>query len=543
MKRSQLPPGSTVLRIARHSPGKGQSIDTQLAILDEYCQLNQLTVIHTFIDAGKSGYDRTRPDFAKFVQLVEQSQARVTDGVIFVENARLGRDFEMTQYIRNLLAIKGYIVESVIGQQLPGIAGYVVTALEDHFNQKKVEESKELISYGLKTLVQQKDPETGQYFGVWPAAVPAFFRRVVRDLGIIITLKNQRKAKQCIVPNKDTWHIGQEIFRLKAEGYPVSEIEKRTGWLKSLGTVDVNNLDSRNVRYRYIIRNRIYVGEFHYSGLVIPGYVPAMVSEEIWQAANATAWDKERGDWKERHPNRGKADSSFILAGLCDCQDCSQPFYTRIAQGYHKRYYYCKSYRYNDDRCGCPNGYIKAAEFEQVVIDHIFSHYLNGYFYERVAEKFNALLDNQSGLTELITATETRLKRATAALENLFSFVSQTGSHEEAKTQLAKLKRDKEDAQRELNSLINQRLPKFERVSVNEIRREMEGLRARLTAAGEGQAAARAILSNIAIMGGKATLYYRLPVGLGNQSLWSLVANHNSFGYVIDLPNFIDRLI
>lgn len=538
-KSTKLSPGAKVIQVLRHSPGKGQSIALQKQILDEYCAFNSFQIVGTFIDAGVSGDNReARKEFNKFIELVQASSTRLADGVVFYEAARLaGRDFKMARYVDALLDLRGYILDPIIGEHRDDLSGVIIRDIEAHQNAAELEKGRQRVKDNLRALVQLKD-ESGQYYGIWPAIIPWGYRGVKKDIGITDTITNKRRLKQCIEPDHDKWPMGQEIFRLKAEGFSYREIEQRTGWLTSLGTVNLDDIDIMAAKYRYFLRNAIYKGEFRYSDLVLPNYVEPMVPPEIWEAANATAWDKEAGNWKGgKAPKLGKAAEIFILAGLCECEHHRTPFYTRnpYAGTNRTRYYYCKSYRVNQT---CPVGYVRATEFERLVIDHATSHYINGQFIEATTAMINELLSDRSGIERQIDQARTELGRIDRELFNLSGFIRRMGSTPQFEEDYQRLMVAQRQAEQRLKELQSQQLPKRLEILPGQIKRTLEQLGERLQTVGEARSALRQMVSQIALKDQQATIYYRLPVGITEQRLWSLFDNQYT-GYVIDLPKSI----
>ena len=533
---TKLPLGATVIQILRHSPGKGQSITLQKQILDEYCAFNQFQIVGTFIDAGVSGDNRAaRKEFNRFIEMVQANPDRLADGVVFYEAARLaGRDFKMARFVDALLDLKGYILDPIIGEHNSDLSGVIIRDIEAHQNAAELEKGRQRVKHNLRALVQLKD-ETGSYYGIWPAIVPWGYRGVKKDIGITDTVTNKRRFKQCLEPDYDKWPVGQEIFRLKAEGYSYREIETSTGWLASLGTVNLEDKDVLASKYRYFLRNAIYKGEFHYSGLILSGYVEPMVTSDIWEAANITAWDQEAQNWKGgKAPKTGKAADVFVLAGMCECEHHKTLFYTR--NPYHgaiSRYYYCKSYRQGQT---CPVGYIRAAEFEQIVIDHATSHYINGGFIEAVTAEINELLNNRSGLDRQIDQARSELDRISRELFNLSGFIRRMGSSLQFEEDYQRLIASQRQAEQRLRDLQSQQLPKQLSISMGQVHGVLEQLGERLRVTGEARAALRQIIDRITLKEQQATVYYRLPVGIVEQRLWGLFANDTTFGYVIQLP-------
>lgn len=534
MRQSKLPPGSKVFILARHSPGKNQSIEIQLKLLFEHCERNGLIISDggVFIDAGKSGKDPDRKGFNDLIKLIEASPTKLVDGILFYERSRLARNFTQSQYAKWLLAYRGYHVECLIGEQLEGVAGVIVDDTKDWYNAEALEENRQRIRDYLKQTVLLKD-ENGEYLRVWPARVPWGFRTIAKELPIFITLKNKRRVKQCLAPDYDKWPLGRELFELKAARFSYRQIENRTGFMASRG-VKFEDTDIISTAYRYFFRNKIYMGTFEYSDIAIPEFIEPMVPPELWEEANATAWDDQRQVWRGgKHPKSGQANPIFILAGLCECEYHNSPFYTRSlpSRPGWARYYFCKSYRRMKE--ACPSGYIRAAEFEQAVLDDVEAHYLSGEFVLMVTEQINSLLSNRGDYEREIERAKAELERVKKELTNLAQFIREIGVTDELRQEFETLKGQKELAKNKLDQLSAARLPEKINVSPKRVGQALEQFRERLT--DETRAVLQQIVRSININSKEATIHYRLPVTIGDTSLQSLVGNVSG-GYVIELP-------
>jgi hypothetical protein len=337
------------------------------------------------------------------------------------------------------------------------------------------------------------------------------------------------------VPDYDKWPLGRELFELKAARFSYRQIETRTGFMASRG-VKAEDTDILSTAYRYFFRNRIYMGTFEYSDIVLPGFVEPMVSPELWEAANATAWDDQKQEWRGgKHPKSGQANPVFILAGLCECEHHDSPFYTRSLPNRPgwARYYFCKSYRRLKEPC--PSGYIRAAEFEQAVLADVEAHYLNGEFVMMVTEQINALMSNRGEFEQETDRARAELGRVKKELTNLAQFIREIGVTDELRQEFETLKAQREVAENKLSQLSARRLPERINISPGKVKQALGHLKERLLVTGETRPILQQIISKIAIKATEATIFYRLPMIIGDASLQSLVGNVSG-GYVIELP-------
>lgn len=79
--------------------GESGSIQTQRALLTQYCQENNIPVYDIYVDDGFSGTNFERPDFKRMLTDLENHKANL---VIVKDLSRFGREYaQMGMYIEN----------------------------------------------------------------------------------------------------------------------------------------------------------------------------------------------------------------------------------------------------------------------------------------------------------------------------------------------------------------------------------------------------------------------------------------------------------
>ena len=84
--------------------------------------------------------------------------------------------------------------------------------------------------------------------------------------------------------NPDQTSVVQDLFRRFAAGVPMTEL------LRDLETKGVRNAKGNCYTRKTLTKllsNRIYIGEYHYTDVVIPDGVPAIVDKELFDAVAA----------------------------------------------------------------------------------------------------------------------------------------------------------------------------------------------------------------------------------------------------------------
>jgi hypothetical protein len=107
--------------------------------------------------------------------------------------------------------------------------------------------------------------------------------------------------------------ILREAFLRYADGGTVVEVTK---WLNGKGVRNTLGKPlSQNV-VTSILKNRTYIGEYHHGEHIIPGGVPAMIEESLFNRV------QERFAKNKRFPTHFKAEDEYILTTKLFCGKC-----------------------------------------------------------------------------------------------------------------------------------------------------------------------------------------------------------------------------
>lgn len=534
MKKSSLPPGSKVWIVARHSPGQNQAIYSQLSLLNEYCQFNQLEVVDQFIDAGESGGNSNREEFTRMRELAEASKDTLADGVIFYDNSRFARNFNDAQYVKSMLRWKGYALEWLLGERFEGLPGILMENIEDYQNAEYLAMISRKSKDGLRQMFKLKDAN-GEYLRFWAGAIPWGFRAVEKVLPVINTVTNKPRIKQCIEPDYPLWPLGQELFTLRATGLTCKEIEQRTNFLGSRGTVNIDNAFVLASSYKHFFRNKIYKGVLEFQELIIEDYVPAMVSPELWEAANSASITYKRGHWTGRGQIKvSKANPEYLLAGLCECEICQGPFYTQSVMSGSRdkwlRYYVCRTKKTLGGKA-CPTRYLPASGYEPAVIDHANRNYF--LFIEMIIEEMNELRNSIPKPAQEIERIKDEVSGLDKSIRNLVRLAEKGEEVEEVYRRLTELNQRRQTALSRIEQLHFQVTSFRNPPSPEKMRREIANLQEGLR--NDPRLALKQIVDRIAVNPSKSTIFYKLPLGVIDsfppESFYTY-----QVGYTIELP-------
>lgn len=154
------------------------------------------------------------------------------------------------------------------------------------------------------------------------------------------------------IPDPATAPIVQRIFTDYANGKPMQDIcnELNDAGIRTvLGkTFTVNSL-------RHILHNRAYIGEYRYSDVIVPGGMPRLISDDLFQRVQARFIQNKRTP----RPQQQTADDAprYWLTGKLFCGLCGEPLHGMSGTGKSGKrwYYYACNGKTRRKGCHLPN--------------------------------------------------------------------------------------------------------------------------------------------------------------------------------------------
>jgi DNA invertase Pin-like site-specific DNA recombinase len=319
----KAPLAYSYMRFSSVGQSQGDSIRRQTRAAKEWCEKNgvRLDESLTFRDLGKSaflGEHRKNPDrhaLAAFLKLVQDGRVPRESYLVIESLDRLTRE-----HVRAGLMLLLGLIESgirivqlspseLVYDEKSDEMGLMLAIVELSRGHRESKRKSDLITSVWNRRKQQARESKQPYIGHLPAWVES------------------RDGKLRLIPERAA--VVKRIFRLATGGYGLTSIVKKLTKEKvpAFGEVLVREGRKRSqfsgrwsrAYIAKIIRDRRAMGEFQPcrregqkkvpDGDPIPGYFPAVVTEQVWLAARAAA--AERG----KAPGRiGK--NSNVFAGL-----------------------------------------------------------------------------------------------------------------------------------------------------------------------------------------------------------------------------------
>lgn len=388
IKIMNLPPGTRVWLYARHSPGKSQTIEAQLAELKAVCQEKGWIIDNEFIDRGETGTSvENREEFKYLLYLAEQ-EPKTAEMIMIVDLSRFSRYQVDAQLYRGQLRKAGWKILS-LHDNIPddSTLAPLIEAANDWKNEQVVIDLKEKTNLGLRYVAEK---------GCLPGG------SVVKGYDLLeITIGSYKTGDPRIgrkpEPNK-TAELVRIAFKMKAQGMPYKLISKETGLYGPKATGSWNKL----------FRNRAYIGEYEFQGRIYTNVYPAIVSKELFDAVQKQLPKRDpktytlKGIPTRKHPRR--FGSKFFLADIAVCKHCGGKMHGKShgkkqeKNEEQRRYYICAQRNKNPE--ACPEAtLINANSLESEVIRIFKEHVLTPQHLQSLLEWTNNALGG--GLEEL----------------------------------------------------------------------------------------------------------------------------------------------
>ncbi|WP_100523396.1 recombinase family protein [Mycobacteroides abscessus] len=291
----------------------GFSISAQRERLTAFVHSQDWEIVDYYIDEGQSAKDLERPHLQRLIQDVEEKNIDVV--LVY----RLDR---LTRSVTDLYK------------------------LLDHFDKHKT-------AFRSATEVYDTTTAMGRLFITLVAALAQWERE---NLAERVRVGMQQMVKEGkwhggIVPYGYEWNKGESLEIVDHEAKIVKSIydyyisgkgdHNIAGILNRMGYQTRNGNDWLGKGVRDILQNPVYAGHLRYMGEIFDNFVPAIITDEIFDLAKRT---RERR--QAQHPRRNA--STYIFSGVLKCSRCGswmngKASYGRKNHDYDYNYYMCVS--------------------------------------------------------------------------------------------------------------------------------------------------------------------------------------------------------
>lgn len=284
-----------------------ESIEGQLRECKEYAERNGITVLSTYIDRACPRKPDNRPDFQR---MIKDSAKGLFDIVLVWKLDRFARNRYDSAHYKAILKKNGVKVVSAKEAIAEDSTGILLESLLEGYAEFYSVELSEKIHRG-----QKENALKGLNNG---GGIP---------LGYVLGSDKRLAVAPVTAP------VVLEIFTRYAEGETVRAIVES---LNERGLQTKRNKPYNMNSFNAILKNRKYIGEYKYQDVVIPGGVPAIVPQELFDRV------QKRIEKNKRAPAMSKADEVFLLTTKLFCGKCGRLMVGESGTSHtgKKHYYY-----------------------------------------------------------------------------------------------------------------------------------------------------------------------------------------------------------
>ena len=285
------------------------SIDIQLQDCRKYCEQNGLTIVKEYVDRALTGTDDNRPNFQR---MIEDSSTGLYERIVVYQFSRFFRNKEKSVIYKGMLKQRGIRVLSVNQYVEDGPSGVIVESIFEAID--------EFYSLELSQKIKKGMDKNGE-------------QCLCTGGNIALGFKVNQFRQFEVDPN--TAPIVKTVFEMYANGKTVTEITRH---LNSLGYKTSRGVAFNKNSLHTMLKNKRYIGVYTYKGKEIPGGMPRIISDELFnKVAEIMAKNKKA-------PARARAKVEYLLTTKLFCGRCKEMmtgFSATGKQGTVYNYYIC----------------------------------------------------------------------------------------------------------------------------------------------------------------------------------------------------------
>ena len=412
---------------ARYSAGPrqtDQSIEGQLRVCTDFCKQRGLTVIDTYCDRHISGRTDERPEFQR---LIADAKRKKFEAVVVYKTDRFARNkYDSAVYKRELK--RNGIQIFYAAEAIPdGPEGIILESLMEGLAEYYSAELAQKIKRGMHESAL-KCQSTGSG----------------RPLGYRV---DEQKHFQIDPESAQTVQTIFEQYIKGESNAAICEFLNNRGLRTAQGKPFNKNSINR------IIKNRKYIGEYRYHDIVVKGGMPAIISKDTFNLAQA---EMERRRTRKA-PKSPKAE--YLLAGRLFCGHCKGPMQGVSGTGKSGNkwyYYYCGNTRGKNKTCDKKQ--VSRDRLERAVVDFTVRYILQEEVLEELAKKVHAAQERQNDTASEIAFYEKKLADNKKSIANVLRAIESGAATQTLPARLQELENEQAVILGELSFLKGKRL-------------------------------------------------------------------------------------
>ena len=394
---------------------RDESIDGQLRECMAFAERQGITILDTYIDRALSAKTDNRPQFQK---MIKDSVAKKFDVVIVWKIDRFGRNREEIAKNKAILRMNGV----------------------------RVLFAKEHIPEGPEGIILESVLEgLAEYYS---ANLSQNIIRGMRESALKCQFNGSGLAQGYTVDEEHKLHIDPDgaevvklIFKMYSEGKRISEIMKH---LNSRGIKTVKGKEFTHGGVSRILHNRQYIGEYRWRDVVVPGGIPRIIEDEMFEKV------QKKLEMNKRAPARSRGEVHFLLTGKIFCGHCKGTMIGDSGTGRSGETFYYYKCRQKKVKHSCTKRSERKDWLEREVTRLTAEYVLKDDVISYVADRIVEIQAKELADTSMLNYYEDRLKETQKAINNIMKAIEMGIITETTRERLIELEDEKNELMLEI---------------------------------------------------------------------------------------------
>ena len=384
-----------------------ESIEGQLRECKAFAEKNDIQIIDSYIDRALSAKTDNRPSFQK---MIKDSAKGEFDVIIVWKLDRFARNRYDSAHYKAILRKNGVKVVSATESISEGAEGILLESMLEGMAEYYSAELAEKVNRGLTENALKCRANGG-----------------TTPLGYYVDEERHYQIDPTVAP------VVLSAFNRYADGYSMQEV---VDYVNSTGVRSVRGNKININAITRMFHNRKYIGEFRYNDVVIPGGMPAIVSEELFERV------QQRMSEVKRAPARHKAADDYLLTtklfcGKCGCYMTGESGTSHVDDRKY-RYYKCVNARKHT----CDKKTVHKKWIEDVVLGYIQKVIFDDDMLNTLADRILLAQEKENGNLTVLRKQYTEVEKA---INNLLNAMLQGIITPSTKQKMDDLEREKAD--------------------------------------------------------------------------------------------------
>lgn len=363
-----------------------ESIEGQIRECRSYAEKQGISVLDVYIDRAKSASKDTEKR-ENFQRMIRDSGKGLFEVILVWKLDRFARSRYDSAHFKHILKKNGVKVVSATENITEGPEGIILESMLEGMAEYYSAELSEKVRRGQKENALKGYRNGGQT----PFGYCLVDHRLQPD-----------PAKAPVV---------LEIFKRYAEGETIRELAE-----------DLNRRGIRTRRgnfftyssFNRVLRNRTYIGEFHYRDIVIQNIVPAIIPKEIFEQVQF------RLEKNRKSPSATKAEERYLLTTKIFCGRCGNLMIGESGVGRSGKVYRYYKCNHAKRKKGCTKKAVQKDRIENLVIQYAMMIVMDDDLIHRLAYRVYANQGNENFALKLL---EEQLGEVKNSINNIINVI------------------------------------------------------------------------------------------------------------------------